>query len=382
MSTTRVVEVVGNSEGGGTRFVAALLERLNPSRFTTTLVAPDAPWLAALCAERCIVYRPLPLIESRLGRTLSHELDTILYDARPHLIHAHGTRAAWFTARCLPERSARRQRPALIYSEHLFSCDARRGIPRLPWYAIERYICHRADVHTTSCRTNATRALKARWTTTERIALDHYGIDLHAIRAQAARPARRNELGMLDDSVLIGAIGRLIPQKGFGDLLAALALVLPRHPNVMCLIVGDGPLRTSLEHQCHALGLERQVRFVGTHPEPWRILAMCEMVVLPSLFEGLALALLEALAIGMPVITTQVGGAAEVVTSGQNGLVVPPGRPAALAESIERMLSDGHLRAACRVNGPPSVQPYEVHGVLDRLLGVYESLTAEARELA
>lgn len=381
MSTIRVVEVVGNSEGGGTRFVVSLLEHMDPSRMMATLVAPDAPWLAAFCAERGIVYRPLPLLESRTGPTLSRELGMILREADPHLVHAHGTRAAWFAARSLPARSARRQRPPLIYSEHLFSTDARRGIAKLPWYAIEWYICHRADVLTTSCQTNATRALAAHWTTTKRIALDHYGIDQQVIRAQAARPHTRSELGVPDDSVLIGSVGRLIPQKGFSDLLDALALVTPRHPNVMCLIVGDGPLRASLEHQCRILGLDRRVRFVGAHLEPWRVLAMCDMVVLPSLFEGLSLALLEALAIGMPVITTQVGGAAEVVTSGHNGLLVPPGRPAALAEAVERMLDDAQLRAACRANGPPSVQTYDLQQVLDLLLGAYESLMTEVHEL-
>jgi glycosyltransferase involved in cell wall biosynthesis len=377
MSAIRVVEVVGNSEGGGTRFVASLLEQMDPARYTTTLVAPDARWLRDLCAQRGVAYRPLPLMASRMDPSLGRDFDAILREAHPQLVHAHGTRAAWFTARRLPARAARRQQPAFLYSEHLFSCDARRGVARLPWYAIERYICQRADLLTTSCRTNAARALRAHWTTTERIALDHYGIDLQAIHAQATRPCTRGELGLPADGVLIGSLGRLIPQKGFGDLLDALALTLPRHPTVTCLIVGDGPLRGTLERQCRALGLERQVQFVGAHQEPWRVLALCELVALSSLFDGLALTLLEALAAGVPVVTTQAGGAAEVVTSGQNGLVVPPGNPVALAAGIERMLGDAQLRAACRANGPPSVQSYEALVALKQLLGAYEALAAQ-----
>lgn len=374
MSAARVIEVVGNSDGGGTRFVATLLARMDPTRFAATLVAPEAPWLAALCKEKEIAYHTLPLMASRVGSSLKRDLGAILQESDPHLVHAHGTRAAWYTSRCLPARAGRKRRPAFVYSEHLFSSDARRGVAKLPWYAVEWHVCHRADVITTGCRTNAARAIAAHWTTRERIAVDRYGIDVRAIRAQAARRLTRSELGVPEDHILIGSVGRLIPQKGFDDLLDALALVLRQRSNITCLIVGDGPMRTSLENRCRILRLDRHVRFVGAEQDPWQTLATCDMVVLSSLFEGLWLALLEALAIGLPVVATQVGGAAEVVTSGHNGLLVPPRNPTALAAGIERMLGDTHLRATCQASGPPSVQPYELDHVLDSLLRVYDSL--------
>ncbi len=137
MGAIRVVEVVGNIEGGGTQFVAALLRRMNPSRFQVTLVAPEAPWLADLCADVGAHYRALPLLSSRTNSGVRRRLGIILGVAEPDIVHAHGTRAAWYATRCMP---AQLRTPALVYSEHLFSPDARRGLAKLPWYGLEWYL--------------------------------------------------------------------------------------------------------------------------------------------------------------------------------------------------------------------------------------------------
>src|SRR5262249_13614169 len=163
---------------------------------------------------------PLPLMSSRFSRRTRRELAAILEETRPDVVHAHGTRAAWFASRCFKDRPALGQ---LLYSEHLFSFAARRGPSKLPWYLLERRLCRRADALTTSCQANARHALCAGWVTPARLPLEHYGIDLQEVRAQVAQPISRTQLGIPAATFIIGTLGRLTAQKGLRYLLAAAA---------------------------------------------------------------------------------------------------------------------------------------------------------------
>jgi glycosyltransferase involved in cell wall biosynthesis len=379
MTATPIVHIVGDSDGGGTRFVAAILERLDRTRFNLTLVAPQADWLASACARAGAVYRPMPLMSSRVSATLRRDFRALLGATAPAIVHAHGTRAAWLAIRSLPRGV---DAPALIYSEHLFSMDARRGPLTLPYRLIERAICRRAALITTTCAANAERIVRSGWATPERIALRHYGVDQAAIRAQVTQRLSRSELGAPADALVVGALGRLVPQKGFPYLLRAMRRVVARLPNARCVIVGDGPLRAALEEESRALGIEETVRFLGARSEPWATLVNCDVIALPSLFEGLPLALLEALTVGTPVVASRVGGAEELLIDGQNGLLTQPRDAATLADALTRALTDPALRAAFRVAGPASVSSYDIAPVAARIAEMYERAAKRSRGAA
>jgi glycosyltransferase involved in cell wall biosynthesis len=366
-----ILQIVGNSEGGGSRFVADIITRLDPSRFTFTLVAPQAAWLADSCARAGATYRPLPLMRSRVSPTLRRDVRAILDETAPAVVHAHGTRAAWLAARSMPGGPGA---PPLIYSEHLFSMDARRGPLKLPWRRIERALCRRATAITTSCAANADRVVRAGWLTSDHIALRHYGVDQAALRAQAAQRLSRTELGMPEDALVVGSVGRLIPQKGLTYLLQAMKTLIARFPDARCVIVGDGPLRAELEATSRTLGIEEHVRFLGARSAPWAALATCDVIALPSLYEGLPLALIEALAIGLAVVATTAGGARELLVNGQNGLSAPPRNAAALAEALASVLGAPALREAFRAAGPPSVAAYNLAPVMAQMAALYERL--------
>jgi glycosyltransferase involved in cell wall biosynthesis len=374
MNPIPILQIVGNSEGGGTRLVMAIMDRLESSRFHFTLVAPKSIWLADACARLGAEYKPLPLMKGRFSAALPRDLRAIIGKATPAIAHAHGTRAAWFTLRSL---SGVAVPPPLIYSEHLFSMDARQGPFTLPYRLIERYICQRAARITTSRAGNAERIVRAGWTATDRVPLRHYGVAQVAIQAQVARALSRRELGVSDDTPLVGSIGRLVPQKGFSYLLRAMKQVCSRYPGAQCLIVGDGPLRAALEKECRDLGIASHVRFLGAQPAPWTALANCDVIALPSIFEGLPLTLLEALTVGMPVVATQTGGATEVVMHGRNGLLAPIRDAFALAQTLDRLLGDPQLREKFRAAGPPSVADYDLAPVTARIVAMYERLVAE-----
>jgi glycosyltransferase involved in cell wall biosynthesis len=163
--------------------------------------------------------------------------------------------------------------------------------------------------------------------------------------------------------------GRLAPVKALDVALTALA----RTDGVAFVLAGDGPERERLEQLAARLGLGGRVRFLGAQPRPavLELFAAGDAVLLSSTWENFPHAVVEGLAAGTPVIATGVGGVAEVVTAGVNGLLVRPGDPDALAEAIRRFFADEELRARLRAAARGSVDGYapeQVYGRIEELL--------------
>lgn len=156
---------------------------------------------------------------------------------------------------------------------------------------------------------------------------------------------KRLELGIRHDQNVVGYLGRLSSEKGLAFLVEA-ASGLRRHgANLKLVFVGDGPERQFLKQQVENLGLEKDVLFVGFQEEVERWISVFDVFVLPSTTEGTPLALLEAMALGVPVIATAVGGIPKVVSDRINGLLVPPGDQVALRRSILQLIEDAELRS-------------------------------------
>jgi len=190
------------------------------------------------------------------------------------------------------------------------------------------------------------------------------GVDVAAL--DAARPGDevRRELGLPEGVPVIGLVGRLDHWgKGHKELFAAMAPLMARHP-VQALIVGGGRRMDEVRDLAAGLGLAGAVHFLGPRPDVPDLLNAMDIFVLPSYSEGLSLALLEAMAAGKPVIATAVGGTPEVVIEGNNGLLIPPRDPGALAGALERLLSDPALAQRLGANARAHVRE---HFSLDRL---------------
>ena len=168
----------------------------------------------------------------------------------------------------------------------------------------------------------------------------------------------------------LGTAGRLTAQKALGDALAALARV----PGVELLVLGDGPERASLERRAAELGLDGRVRFLGagTREDVIGLFRGVDAALLTSAWENLPHTLLEALAVGTPVIATAVGGVPEVVHDGENGLLVPAGDVDAIAGAIERVVRDDALRASLAAAAAPSVEELSEPRILGRIVQAIE----------
>jgi glycosyltransferase involved in cell wall biosynthesis len=186
------------------------------------------------------------------------------------------------------------------------------------------------------------------------------------------RAELRKELDF-DGDVLVFA-GRLGPQKAVGTLLQALVHV----PVATLVVAGDGPERAALERRAAELGLDGRVRFLGSVPREavLRLFRAADASVLPSAWENFPHTVVEALAVGCPVIATAVGGVPEVVVDGENGLLVPAGDVTALAAAIERLLSDDGLRARLADSAARSVEGYSERAVFATIEAELEKAAA------
>jgi glycosyltransferase involved in cell wall biosynthesis len=177
------------------------------------------------------------------------------------------------------------------------------------------------------------------------------------------REELRAELG-LDGRALVFA-GRLGPQKAVGVALSALAQIA----DATLSVAGDGPQRTALETRAAELGLGQRVRFLGGLPRNTvlRLFRAADASVLPSAWENSPHTVVESLAVGCPVIATAVGGVPEVVRDGENGLLVPPNDPSALAAAISRLYTEDGLRARLSEGAPGSVSGFTEEAVFTRI---------------
>ncbi len=181
---------------------------------------------------------------------------------------------------------------------------------------------------------------------TERLTRVHNGISPWDDALPEKRVAMRKDIGLHEQSVIIGTIANLHVRKGIRFLLYSLHHLIDEFPNLHYIIIGrDDGEWTNLQQVISELHIESHIHWLGYRPDARKLLPLLDIFVLPSLSEGLPVALLEAMDAGLPVIATKVGGTPEVVVDGETGFLVEPGNITALANSIRSLLVDSDRRA-------------------------------------
>ncbi|MBX3287405.1 MAG: glycosyltransferase [Actinobacteria bacterium] len=263
-------------------------------------------------------------------------LRRLVLDRPIHVVHAHAPLVA-SGARAVLATVPARQRPKLVVTLHN-QWESHHVAVR----ALDRATWRRDDARLTvseAVRRSLPEPAAARATT-----LVH-GIDVAELRSRADRTGVRAELGVADHEVLVATVANLRGTKGYPDLIEAAAEVVRHHPEARFASVGQGPMLAELEAARHQAGLGDRFRFLGYRPDAARIVSGADVFCLSSHHEGLPVALMEALALGVPVVATDVGGIAELVHDGEQGLVVPPHRPDRLAEALGAVVADPAQRA-------------------------------------
>lgn len=352
--------------GGAERVVALLATKLDPQRFTVIpcAISVGGPLVAEFQAtgvphhvlglqRRSIFSGPAFLtdvrrIVSTLARTLREEAIDIVHCHMTEgtLLGLLGARRAGSAAICTTVHS-------IFMTPPRKSWDLRRWLLQRVINAVftrvDRIIAVSAQVATTMQRATPVPA--------QRFVTIPNGIDADTYRWADDRHELRRRAGIVDTRPLVISVGRLVPPKGHIYMLEALARI-PVQQRPYVLIVGDGPERASLQSHATALGLTHDVRFMGNRADVPQLLGAADIFVLSSLLEGLPLALLEAMAAGVPTIATAVGGIPEVIEEGKSGLLVPPADADALASALQHLLNDPQRQAALRQHAQARFHQY------------------------
>lgn len=204
----------------------------------------------------------------------------------------------------------------------------------------------------------------------QRLALVPEGIDLE-LWQPSADPGVLTELDGRREPFTVLCVARQYPRKRIIDLIEAFALVTAREPRARLVVIGDGPEHAALAERLQQRGLQNSVRLLGALAEDAEVRAWygrASLFCLPSEQEGFGIVFLEAMASGLPVVSTTAAAIPEVVPDGEAGLLVPPRDPAALAEALLRLLQDPALRARMRDAGRRHARRYSWDRVADRFL--------------
>jgi glycosyltransferase involved in cell wall biosynthesis len=196
-----------------------------------------------------------------------------------------------------------------------------------------------------------------------------------AAAARAGRAEARAQLGFASDDVVAVTIANFRAQKAYPDLLAAAGRAMDRAPHLKVVAVGQGPLEAEVRAEHQRLGLGDRFRFLGYRDDPLRVLAACDVFTLASRYEGFPVALMEALAVGLPVVATAVGGIPDAVRHGTEGLLVPPSRPDLLADALAEVATDPVLRARLAAAALERGRDYDITRTVRKLEALYDGLS-------
>ena len=270
-------------------------------------------------------------------RTIKGYLDR----ANIQILHSHNYKSNFYAWRALSSKNVR-----WVVTNH-----GRRFGPKLFIYnLLDAFIVRSADKVIAVSEQIATK-MKLAGIGDEKICLIENGVNLDRFSRNTASNSIKESLGIKKQALVIGAVGSLTKEKGHSYLLKAVPKVVQGFPEAIFLLVGDGEERPSLEKMVSKLGIKDKIIFAGARKDVPQLLPMLDVFVLPSLNEGLPMALLEAQAARIPVIATRVGAIPKVVKDGVTGALMPPKDPGAIAKAVIQILFDKKVAAAMAEKG-------------------------------
>jgi len=303
------------------------------------------------------------------------QLVRLIRRERPAVVHTHTSKAG-FVGR-LAAVIARA--PAVIHQPHGHIFYGYYGPRRTAVFtALERRAARWTDRIITLTDRGAAEHLAHGIGRAEQYVTVPSGVPTAELRAAApARGEARARLGLDIDAFVIVGLGRLVPIKGFDLLVRALAIVVSQVPSARVLLVGEGPERAQLETIAASLGVARRLRLTGETTDVAPYLAAADVGVVPSRNEGMGRVIVEAMALGRPVVATAVGGIPDVVTDGECGRLVEPEDVDALAAALIDLGRDPALRRKLGEAAVQRAEAFSVEVARQKLLAVYAALMRE-----
>jgi glycosyltransferase involved in cell wall biosynthesis len=294
-------------------------------------------------------------------------LESWLRSVAPDVVHVHS--GAWLKA----ARAARRAGvPRVVHTSHGLIGDDEE-----PWYMP---FLHRWAARYTDWVVPVSAPLRDYLARRVNIAAARMRVIPNSVNTEHFRPgpptgALRRKLGIASDCFVVGIVARLDPVKNHALLIDAFAAVRAEVPRVTLVIVGEGPLRGSLESRARSLGVASDVHFFGVSNDVASIYRDLDVFVLPSNAEGTSMSILEAMASGVCVVATAVGGTSDLLANGATGMLIPAGNPTALANALIVVLRDHGLRRHLADAGRARAEEqYSEPAMLDAYEALYRGL--------
>jgi glycosyltransferase involved in cell wall biosynthesis len=376
--------LVTKSTGGVAEYVRQVVNGLDCAEFAITVacLSENGPEFAAELARVPNVktfslsmnrYKVNPFSDARVLFALANHLRRERYD----LVHAHASKPGF-----LARLAAMGTGIPVLYSPHCFAFHAGAGKVSATVIATLERLAARYLTTRIVVVADGERKLARQYGvgSDELFVTVHTGIDPRPYHLPVDIAMLKASLNVPVNAMLVGAVGRLSAQKSPLDFVRAAAIIHQRLPDVHFAWVGSGPLKDSASHLGSELGLKDVLHFAGYRTDIPALLQCLDCFVLPSLWEGFPIVLLEAMAAGAPIVATNIAGNAEAIRTGEDGWLVPVQAPAALAETIMNLLTNPERADAFRKSSQQRVeQLFTRQAMLENLAGIYRQVALECQ---
>ena len=345
VAMTPVLLVVRPSSSGMLRHVQGLIKYLPEHHFAPTLTGPD-------------------FIRDRVGLFADSRAVRILREQAKDfpIVHCHGVRAGWICAWAL-----RRHQPWIWTVHHLLLHKS--ALVRAVWRWIARY-----PRFITAVSESVRAGLVRGGIPEERIEMVRGGIDITLFEQLPNRIAMRIQFHVPRDRPIVLAVGRFVPHKGFDIALKAMEFIWKALPDADLWLAGDGPDNARLVNLSLQSHQPHHIRFFGYWGKVEELYAAADVLVAPARDAGLGLAVMEAMAAGLPVVARRIPPLERLVKHEVNGLLVPPDDPVALAEAVLRLLQDRALAAELAANARATADRFDIRHTVAQTARLYRRL--------
>lgn len=352
MGRIKILHVIGGGEfGGAEQHLLSLLKHMDQSVFEIYVASLFTKPLAPLVEEQGIPVFVFPM-RNKIDLRPIREMASLIQREGFHIVHTHGVRAN-LIGRMAARKAGVKNIVTTVHSVLAFDYES--SFAKLVNRVCETSTRGMTQRFITVCELLA-RGLSAEGVNPQKIITVHNGLEIDKYNPELPSLPVRQEFSIKSDSVVLGIVARLHPVKGHSLLLEAVADVARDYPHLILLIVGTGPDLIKLENMAKGLGIEKNVIFTGFRQDIPQIIASLDILVLPSFSEGLSLTVMEGMAMKKPVLATRVGGTPELITSGLNGLLVPPADSKALAEGIRYLIGNPNKAVEMGVAGRQTIE--------------------------
>ncbi len=330
----KILYIIDSLEfGGGERLVSQLINRLCKDKFMITVAChPTGAFMEKI--EGSGVQAKSVDMRNRYSLKVILQLVGLMKRDKIDIVHSLGARADFFA-----RMAAKLARVPVVVSTVAMPVEGFDVGPlRKKVYSFfnrfsERYV----DLLIVDSEVTRNILINRRRIPTDKVVRIYNGIELKEYQLGSSGKSIskiRNEFGIDEGVFLIGAIGRMVWQKGFDYLIEAIPEVSKEYPEARFLLVGDGPLKNELKVKSIKLKVEDKVVFTRFRKDLKNVLSTIDLLIIPSLQESFPIITLDAMAMAKPIIATRIGGIIEQITDGENGILIPPGDPSALAKAI------------------------------------------------